>query len=475
MDFSLSVLLSCIANGHLLLDLSHLPHSMLDSEYLRDALCERISAISHCPCDVISLQEDTTPEDLFRFLMTPPSHSRHRKELAVPPVLADGTDDDDDVCNEDTHADDDNDCSDADGGSVVTEIRTREEPGAHAATGRSLQQQANLLTSSLREHRVFYDSLVQQQGGLEDTSDDSVIARNRDSVNISTKSSMSREQRGLIGSIGITAGVAQLRMRAYGQHLGRSARRLLPGSGRHRDPAHRRKKSDSITHGLYDSDGDDDDDDDGPNVHADDDDDDAYSDTHGSPQTCQSPHKRMSSTVWDTRLQQHRRDASMAASVPLSSSSNQINVRRYHSKPIVLLQNLDRCSVRLQAVITEVLVHRHVLLNNKFYALKEPLICIATISQPADQCNIIHALVQRFIFHTIIFPTSPVVRYPQNIPNVKYSLSDIELLKNAMDTVYMENSVQQYLRDIVIACRQHPSIKKRPLPEATKALTTAAQ
>lgn len=130
---------------------------------------------------------------------------------------------------------------------------------------------------------------------------------------------------------------------------------------------------------------------------------------------------------------------------------------------VVILQNLNLASHYLQMVIAETIRFGSLSANSKVYKLASPCLFILTYSDN-ENFSFPPPLIEPFALNVVV--QNEMIRGLfglLDLPEFEFNISEaLQLFRNEISTVHMRHSLAGYLRDIVIAIRQHPRVAIGP-------------
>lgn len=132
------------------------------------------------------------------------------------------------------------------------------------------------------------------------------------------------------------------------------------------------------------------------------------------------------------------------------------------SDHVTILYHIDKLSRRSQEAIMEIMIHKNVEVNGKMYSLSPNLMIFAT-------CCEFFTIHNQLLDHFLISceTEDSIVQSPSNL--------DLKALRDSLLKSHVNLKVTQFIRDIVISCRHHESVKERPTPKTYDCMTLAAQ
>ncbi|PCI25481.1 ATPase [Candidatus Peregrinibacteria bacterium] len=152
----------------------------------------------------------------------------------------------------------------------------------------------------------------------------------------------------------------------------------------------------------------------------------------------------------------------------------------------VLADEINRSPAKVQSALLEAMQERQVTLGDETMKLPDIFMVLAT-ENPIEQEGtyaLPEAQVDRFLLKTILdYPTPEeelliLHRFEKNhIPDVKkiLTLSDIKALQTLSDNVFIEDSLKQYIVNIVTASRSGEYIEYGASPRASLGIMNAAK
>jgi MoxR-like ATPase len=157
----------------------------------------------------------------------------------------------------------------------------------------------------------------------------------------------------------------------------------------------------------------------------------------------------------------------------------------------VLADEINRAPAKVQSALLEAMQERQVTIGDESYKLPKPFLVLAT-QNPLEQEGtypLPEAQVDRFMLKLVVsYPEKEEERQILRLnlasafPKVQKLVNPEDILqaRNAVDSVYMDEKIENYILDIIFATRQ-PSEKLKPLisfggsPRATISLAKAAK
>ncbi|KAI9090024.1 hypothetical protein DFS34DRAFT_380706 [Phlyctochytrium arcticum] len=142
---------------------------------------------------------------------------------------------------------------------------------------------------------------------------------------------------------------------------------------------------------------------------------------------------------------------------------------------VVVLEGLHLASPEVQATLVEVLSRRQVADKQTLYPCPAPFLIIGVMSTVHPRTPISSRLLdQFFLCHTTSGPLHrPNISHPTRNPLIRYQ--EIEHLMNIVSTTPIHAHVSFYLRDIILALRNHPLIRSGVSVPASRDLHLAAR
>ena len=147
---------------------------------------------------------------------------------------------------------------------------------------------------------------------------------------------------------------------------------------------------------------------------------------------------------------------------------------------IVLADEINRASAKTQASLLEVMEERQLTVDSKTYKLKEPFMVLATQNPlesfgtyPLPEAQIDRFLVKLSIGYPSFNEEVKVVsmgKKAKNAIKAVASSQDVIALKEAAETIYIDEAVANYIVSLVAATRKHPEIQIGSSPRGSIAL-----
>ncbi|EFC47928.1 predicted protein [Naegleria gruberi] len=134
---------------------------------------------------------------------------------------------------------------------------------------------------------------------------------------------------------------------------------------------------------------------------------------------------------------------------------------------ILILNNFRSVSKRVKFTLLEIFKYKKVILGDKIIDIPYEFICICdTLELPSPLLNEFIGFVPTLCANTTI-TIQDIQNYSTNIQHIiQQQLNRLNEQTNLIDCVDMTVKIQQYIREIIIQCRNHQYIKKYPTSEA---------
>jgi MoxR-like ATPase len=155
---------------------------------------------------------------------------------------------------------------------------------------------------------------------------------------------------------------------------------------------------------------------------------------------------------------------------------------------ILLVDEINRASPRTQSALLEAMQERQVTIEGEVFKLEEPFMVIAT-ENPVEMEGVFplpEAQLDRFLLRIeTSYPSRPgLIRITKKadeideaIRNIKPLITREEVLEEVkiVSSIYVDESIYEYMASLVEETRQHPAIKLGASPRAAIALLKTAR
>ncbi|KAI8821102.1 uncharacterized protein EV422DRAFT_53331 [Fimicolochytrium jonesii] len=142
---------------------------------------------------------------------------------------------------------------------------------------------------------------------------------------------------------------------------------------------------------------------------------------------------------------------------------------------VVIVEGIDAASRSVYSALHEVIERGQVTDRNSVFPCPNPFLIIGITSPSAREQAIPQQLLDKFFLcHTLAAPPYRcIVTYPLKVPLLRFD--DFERMTQSASFVYMHADVHSYLRDLITALRNHPSVGAGVSPKCGTDLMYAAR